>query len=376
MRAGHSESTGVWSNTLTAERAYWLAWSHLYRVGPILIKRLYTHFGSLAIAWQAPVQDLLMIDGIGIKLAESIATQRRSLSPAEILAQQTDNFWTPADAAYPSLLFEICDPPPVLYYRGCTELIQRIGVDFSVGIVGTRHPTDYGRRWTRQIVRQLAQQGSLIISGLAKGIDQSAHEAALYHAGPTIAVLGTGVDVVYPASNQQLYNRMVESGLIISEYPNGTAPDRTHFPQRNRIIAGLSRAVVVTEAPERSGALITAHLANDYGREVYALPGSLDNPQIRGCLNLINQGAQMILSPATLVGEVNSLPPSLPKTLPTPELDSSLQPIYQAVPFEGISLDKLVTELALETGLVLSALVQLELMGLVVQLPGMRYQRG
>ncbi|PSN05797.1 DNA-protecting protein DprA, partial [filamentous cyanobacterium CCT1] len=280
----------------------------------------------------------------------------------------------------------ICDPPPVLYYKGRTELIWRVGQNFSVGIVGTRSPTDYGRRWTRQIVRQLVQQDSLIVSGLARGIDQSAHEATLYHRGQTIAVLGTGVDVVYPTSNRYLYDQIAESGLLVSEYPDGTPPDRTHFPQRNRIIAGLSQAVVVTEAPERSGALITAHLANDYGRDVYALPGSLDNPQIKGCLSLINQGAQMILNPDTLVREVSPSRSALAQANPAqvipapadpaPDLSASLRPIYQAVSVDGIGLDRLVETLSLETGLVLSALVQLELMGLVVQLPGMRYQRG
>ncbi|PSN13447.1 DNA-protecting protein DprA [filamentous cyanobacterium CCP5] len=368
------------------ERAYWLAWSQLYRVGPILIKRLHSHFGSLGTAWEAPPPDLMMVDGIGIKLAEGIASQRRSLDPAQILAQQQGHFWTPADAEYPTLLFEICDPPPVLYYKGRTELIWRVGQNFSVGIVGTRSPTDYGRRWTRQIVRQLVQQDSLIVSGLARGIDQSAHEATLYHRGQTIAVLGTGVDVVYPTSNRYLYDQIAESGLLVSEYPDGTPPDRTHFPQRNRIIAGLSQAVVVTEAPERSGALITAHLANDYGRDVYALPGSLDNPQIKGCLSLINQGAQMILNPDTLVREVSPSRSALAQANPAqvipapadpaPDLSASLRPIYQAVSVDGIGLDRLVETLSLETGLVLSALVQLELMGLVVQLPGMRYQRG
>lgn len=366
---------GVWSKIVIEERAYWLAWSGLHRVGPILIKRIYVHFGSLAIAWKASIQQLLAVDGIGEKLAESIVAQRRRIDPAKLLERHSHNFWTPADAAYPALLFEICDPPPVLYYRGRSELIERVDSCFAAGIVGTRKPTDYGCRWTRQLTHQLVRRGSLVVSGLAIGIDREAHQSTLDCQGDTIAVLGTGVDVAYPLSNRQLYEKIVESGLVVSEYPNGTPPDRTHFPQRNRIIAGLSRAVVVTEAPERSGALITAYLANDYGREVYALPGSLDNPQSRGCLNLVNQGAQMILNVEDLTGELAALPPAPEKPAVLPQLREPLNTVFQKIPPDGISFDALMAELTLDTGLVLSVLTELEVMDLVASLPGMRYRR-
>jgi DNA processing protein len=173
---------------------------------------------------------------------------------------------------------KIADPPPLLFYRGRTELINAIQTMPSVGIVGTRSPSAYGQRWTCRITQQLVAHDVIIVSGLAAGIDRWTHQQTLDSDGMTIAVLGTGVDQTYPWSNRALQARVAEQGLLLSEHPNGTPPDRAHFPRRNRIIAGLSRAVVVTEAPERSGALITARLANEYGRDVFALPGSLDNP--------------------------------------------------------------------------------------------------
>lgn len=359
---------------MSKERAYWLAWSGVRGVGPILLKRIYEHFGSLSIAWSASESALRQVQGIGLNLAETIATQRSQRHPQQLLEQQTSNFWTPADAAYPKLLFTIADPPPLLYYRGRPELIQQLDNGFSVGIVGTRSPTEYGRRWTRQLAGQFARQQWVVVSGLAEGIDRIAHQSALEVSGATIGVLGTGVDRIYPLSNRSLYGQIAQKGLLVSEYPNGTPPDRAHFPQRNRIIAGLSRAVLVTEAPARSGALITARLANDYGREVYALPGGLDDAHSAGCLNLISQGAQMVLGIEALMESLGALPSAALPVTP-PNLDPQLETIYQGVPREPISLDNLVSALALETGTVLSALVQLELIGLVIQLPGMRYRR-
>ena len=292
------------------ERAYWVAWSQIDNVGPVLQKRLFLAFGSLAAAWQASADQLLAVDGIGLLLADQIAQARTQLSPAVLLTQfeaRSTAFWTPADTDYPALLFEISDPPPVLYYRGPLRL-NSMAPALTIGIVGTRYPSDYGRRWTERLTQQLVQQGSLIVSGMARGVDAIAHRCCIAAASPTVAVLGTGVDIAYPSSNQTLHQKITETGLVLSEYPDGTPPDRAHFPRRNRIIAGLSQAVLVTEAPERSGALITAHLANDYGREVYALPGSLDNPRSQGCLNLIEQGCQPIVSEAKLLTALGTLP--------------------------------------------------------------------
>ncbi|WOD41964.1 DNA-processing protein DprA [Nodosilinea sp. E11] len=376
-----------------AERAYWLAWSQAKGLGPILLKRLHSHFGTLAAAWHAEGADLLDVEGIGLGLGSSLIEYRQTVAPLDLLSryeQQHPNFWTPADAEYPALLYEITDPPPLLYYRGHSELTSALQMMPSVGVVGTRGPSDYGQRWTRRLAQQLAAHNIIVVSGLAKGVDRFAHQQTLDSGGLTIAVLGTGVDQTYPQAHQALQDNIARQGLLLSEYPNGTPPDRAHFPRRNRIIAGLSRAVVVTEAPARSGALITAHLANDYGRDVFAVPGSLDNPNSAGCLALINQGAQMVLNDMTLVTALGQLPqlsaaPPIatepradrtpPSHLPPPPLPPAMAQVLAAIPDEPASLDWLVQELAQPTGDLLATLVQLELLGLVNQLPGMRYQR-
>jgi DNA processing protein len=371
------------------ERALWLAWSRVVGVGAILQKRLYLHFGSLKAAWKASAAELAAVEGVGLPTAQTLAVERGAIDPALLLHQhEQDNpgFWTPADANYPRLLFEIPDPPPVLYYRGEVEPQENHGLLTTVAIVGTRDPSDYGRRWTRKISTALAREGFTVISGMAQGIDTEAHQTCIRAGGRTIAVLGTGVDMVYPWSNRGLAKEIADRGLLLSEYPAGTQPDRVHFPRRNRIIAGLSRAVLVLEAPHKSGALITARLANDYNRDVYALPGSLDNPRSKGCLELLNYGAQVILGEGHLMEMLGAMPrvhliySSPPEQLPLFDanpmrLEPDLEQVLQAVTPEPVAFDSIVQQVGLATGAVLSALSQLEILGLVSQLPGMRYQR-
>lgn len=404
-----------------------MAWSQINQVGPVAIKRLWEHFGSLVVAWRSPASELLAVDGIGLLTAEKITSQRPKIDPVKLLAQhekENQSFWTPADADYPTLLFAINDPPPVLYYRGNLRLNALPNL-LTVGMVGTRRPSPYGQRWTQRISSYLTKEGAAIISGLAAGIDTAAHESCLKHQGLTVAVLGTGVDRIYPHKNRALYEQIVSKGLVVSEYPDGTGPDKTHFPQRNRIIAGLSRATLVMEAPVRSGALITSRLANEYCREVYALPCGLDNPVGVGCLKLIEQGAQMILGEESLAAALAALPPTdvlvderteerlteesaileekivasavgsseakmavkgidldldgqvAPVAIAIPpDLPPLLSQVLNAVSIEPIVLDRIVQLAQLDTGKVLGALVQLELLGLVTQLPGMQYQRG
>ncbi len=372
------------------ERAFWLAWSQVNGVGPVLLKRLYKHFGSLADAWDASPLALVAVEGVGPQTAETIAAERQPLDPSTLLAQhERDNpdFWTPADADYPRLLWEIPDPPALLYYRGKVNALENQGITPTVAIVGTRDPSDYGRRWTRRLTTTLTQSGFTVVSGLAEGIDAEVHRSCIALNGRTLAVLGTGVDVVYPWSNRHLHQEVLNHGLLLSEYPAGTQPDRAHFPRRNRIIAGLSRATIVMEAPARSGGLITAHLANEYGRDVYVLPGSLDNPKAIGCLHLLNKGAQVILSEAHLLEMLGSLPQLVPPIpvqqaeLPLnlePNLEKVLQTLtHLAQTGDAVALpfDLIVQHSQLQAGAVSSALLQLELMGLVSQQPGMRYQR-
>ncbi|BAU64309.1 DNA processing protein [Stanieria sp. NIES-3757] len=381
---------------LNEERAYWLAWSQITGVGPILLQRVKQHFGSLQQAWAAPITNFAEIEGFGNKLIATISKSRLQIDPQKLLAEHTlynSHFWTPADSEYPRLLLEIPSPPSILYYRGQIQPEENQGLTACIGVVGTRYPTEYGKRWTRKISTTLVKHGFTIISGMAAGIDTEAHRACLEAGGRTVAVLGTGVDLVYPASNQQLYQHIQKQGLIISEYSAKTKPDRGNFPARNRIIAGLCRAVIIMEAPIKSGALITANFANDFGRDVYVLPGSLDNEQSLGCLGLLNRGANVILSEDHLLEMLGTIPKfdlklNQTKTQPTitsnhlqskqlslPQLEPELAQIINLMTHEAISFDLLVEQTGLATGTVLASLSQLELMGLITQLPGMRYQR-
>jgi DNA processing protein len=388
------------------DRAFWLAWSQVAGVGSILLRRLYEHFGTLESAWAASAAELQAVDGFGFQTAEAVAIARSAIDPATLLQQhEQDNpcFWTPADADYPRLLLETPDLPAVLYYQGSVELLENQGLISAIAIVGTRFPSDYGRRWTRKLSAALAEAGFLVVSGLAAGIDTEAHESCLKAGGRTVAVMGTGIDIIYPAVNRSLAQRIANQGLLLSEYPAKTQPDRNHFPRRNRIIAGLCRATLVLEAPQKSGALITARLANDYGRDVYVLPGSLDNHRAQGCLELLNQGAHVILGEDYLLDLLSTLPrfqaqsspvavnsratqlslldserPSRETSIAPPaiQLTPDLQQVFQVVSLEPIAIDLILQKAGLTHGLVLSALTQLELMGLVSQLPGSRYQRG
>jgi DNA processing protein len=360
------------------ERAYWLAWSTIYGIGSVLLKRIQVGFDSLEAAWEAPIESLAEIEGLGQQTLEVIQRDRPAIEPRELLKKhlvKNPNFWTPADPEYPKLLWEIPDPPSILYYRGNLKTWSE---RYTVGIVGTRSPTPYGRRWTKKIAQALVERGFTVVSGLADGVDAEAHQACLEIDGQTIAVVGTGVDRVYPTRNQALYQKILQTGLILSEYPQGTPPDRTHFPKRNRIIAGLCRATIVIEAPVRSGALITAHQANDYNREVFALPGSLDVDQAMGCLNLISKGAQVVLGIDELLEALGMLPQldSAPEPVQLELLDPMQQSILAAIGFdEAVSFDRIVEQVNLPSGEISGALLQMELLGAIAQVPGMRYQR-
>jgi DNA processing protein len=372
------------------ERAFWLAWSQIPGIGPILLQRIEQHFGKLQIAWEANASTLGQIEGFGRQTVDKIIQARSQFSPDKFLQEhqaKNPHFWTPADPLYPRLLLEIPNPPPVLYYRGIVEPLENQAIAPTVAIVGTRDPSDYGKRWTRKISIALAQKGFTIVSGMAEGIDTEAHRTCLEVGGRTLAVFGTGVDIVYPPRNRNLYEQIINHGLALSEYPSGTQPDRAHFPNRNRIIAGLSRAVIVMEAPTRSGALITARLANEFCRDVYALPGSLDNARSHGCLGLLSKGAHVILNEGLLLEMLGGMPPvdaanasylplfEIANSSNQPAIEPELKQVIEAIGVEPTVFDIIVQKVGLPASSVSSSLLQLELMGLISQLPGNRYQR-
>ncbi|MGK7929965.1 MAG: DNA-processing protein DprA [Microcystaceae cyanobacterium] len=373
---------------MAEEHPYWLAWSQTPKVGPVLLKRIWQQFGDLKTAWTASKLELAQVEGLGPKLIDQIIERRSQLNIDQLFnsyLQKNPTFWTPSDANYPNLLLEIPSPPPFLHYRGRINLAENQGITPMVGIVGTRSPTEHGRRWTWNISQALAKQGFTVVSGMALGIDRIAHEACLKVGGRTIAVLGTGVDVIYPPSHHELYQHIQEKGLIISEYKAGTKPDRGNFPARNRIIAGLCRAVLVMEAPQRSGALITARYANEFNRDIYTLPNSPDVLEAEGCLRLIHQGADMILKVSDLLEMLGAIPQldqpeqlSLfnPKKPEIPDnIDLKAKQLLQMIASDSLPFDMIVAQSQLPAAEVSVLLLQLELDGYITQLPGMRYQR-
>lgn len=371
------------------ERSYWLAWREVAGIGPVLLHRIRQIFGDLGLAWDADAVALQAVDGIGSQRAQKIVIERRSLNPDFILEQYQQynpHFWTPTDLGYPALLKEIPDAPIVLHYRGNPELLDTLKTHPGIGIVGTRKPGKYGSIWTERYSKVLSEHDFTILSGLAEGIDAIAHEACLNANGKTIAVLGNGVDQVYPLCNRKLYDRIAEKGLLLSEYPAGTRPDRNHFPARNRIVAGLSRAVLVMEAGMQSGSLITAGQANEYGREVYALAGNLDSDQMQGCIHLISQGAQILPRPETFLEMMEIMPKTIAPVIDSNQLEtqltllqSTLEPslliLVETIVKLGNNapIDLVIETTGLSTSEVSSGLLQLELLDVVTQGPGMRY---
>ena len=275
---------------------------------------------------------------------------------------------------FPEPLKRIYDPPVVLFYRGNLELLKNP----MLGIVGTRAPTSAGKRVTRELTQGLAEAGVTVVSGFARGVDTTAHETALRYAASTIAVLGCGVDRVYPAENRHLFENMVSNGLLLSEFMVGTKPDAPNFPRRNRIISGLSQGIVVVEAGAKSGALITAYMALDQNREVFAVPGSIYNSQSMGTNRLIQQGAKLVTGIEDILQEIGGrfgLGVSQGQMAMPIGLEGEEARIFEALNTEPQHIDQLAEKLETTTFALLGTLLQLELKGLAQQLPGKQFVR-
>ena len=283
--------------------------------------------------------------------------------------QPGNHILTLADDAYPKALLEIADPPTLLYVRGNPALLQKC----ALAVVGSRNATPQGVQTAENFARALAGKGLCIVSGLALGIDAAAHRGALAAGGETIAVIGTGADRIYPARNKELALAIAERGAIVSEFPLGTPSIATNFPRRNRIISGLSRGVLVVEAAPESGSLITARLAAEQGREVFAIPGSIHSPVARGCHKLIKQGAKLVETATDILEELGSyIEPAKPEIAPE-ETDD--HPILAALGHDPCSLDDLAERTGLSADQLLPELLLLELAGRIATLPGNRYQQ-
>jgi DNA processing protein len=285
---------------------------------------------------------------------------------------------TLGDSLYPNALLQTADPPLLLYTQGDLHGLSRP----ALAIVGSRSPTPAGQQNARAFAKDLVSQGWLVVSGLARGIDAAAHEGALLAGGPTAAVVGTGLDQVYPPQNADLARRIADRGFLMSEFPPGTPPKAAHFPQRNRILAGMSRGVLVVEAALRSGSLITARMATEAGREVFAIPGSIHSPQAKGCHALIKQGAKLVESCEDILEElgaavVSGVRQPLRDTSPAPSFEPGPQEqaLMQAMGFEPATLDALCARLGWPVAELSACLLECELRGEIARLPGGLYQR-
>jgi len=353
-------------------RQYWVAFSLVKGIGAVRFQALLDYFGDPQIAWGAPTGALRDI-GLSEKVIDNLVKVRSSVD-LDMIWDQIESkgisILIQSDEGYPKHLKELNQPPPVLYKQG--DLIAEDV--WAIAIVGTRRVTAYGRQVAEDIAGGLARNGITIISGLARGVDSIAHQAALDAGGRTIAVLGSGIDRIYPPENRQLAEKIVANGALISEYFPGTAPEASNFPQRNRLISGLSMAVIVIEAGQSSGALITASFAADQGREVFAVPGNINSPASMGTNRLILDGAHPLLSVDQVLETLELKKVSEHQTarivLPGDAIEAQLLEALGEVP---LHVDEITNRTEIPVEKVTATLALMELKGMVRQVGGMQY---
>ncbi|MDQ7747054.1 DNA-processing protein DprA [Hydrogenophaga pseudoflava] len=358
------------------EQNEWAAWLRLLLtpgVGRDTARRLLAAFGLPADIWKHGPSAWETVTNA--RIARALQSEPPGLAPAlerlqAWLAGDSDrHLITLADPRYPPSLLQTADPPLLLHVQGRLDAVDH---PHKLAVVGSRNPTPQGEANARQFARSLAESGLCVVSGLALGVDGAAHTGALEGGGQTLAVVGTGLDTVYPQRHAALARRIAASGALISEYLLGTPPLAANFPQRNRIIAGLGHGTLVVEAAVRSGSLITARLAAEQGREVFAIPGSIHAPQSRGCHALIRQGAKLVESAQDILEDLHL---STPQTPHQPALPDDQDGVLRAMGFDPIGLDALQARTGLDTAALQARLLELELDGQVGRLPGGLLQR-
>jgi len=361
---------------------HWIALNAVRGLGPVKIKQLLERYGDPEAVFKQSSSKLVE-QGI---ISESIASQLGD--PALFRFAQEQLSWaeklkvsviTCNDSAYPSCLKEIFAPPPIIYVKGRIEVFQR----HAVAVVGTRVPTVYGKKVTESICAEMVEQRLVIVSGLARGIDTYAHQSSINHRGFTVAVLGCGLDRCYPPENRELSEKIVENGVLLSEFPLGTPPEAYNFPRRNRIISGLSSAVLVVEAGTKSGSLITAHYALQQGRKVFAVPGPITSPMSTGTFNLIKNGAVPARSGHEIAQSLKFTSLSLENQTGCPSAGFSMELLQDSEKdvFEQLSsVPVRIDDISIRTGIPVASLypllLNLELKGLIRQLSGQLYVTG
>lgn len=361
------------------ELAAWLRLTSTPGVGPAACRALLSAFGLPDAVLSATREQLSRV--VPPPVAAAIRA-RPDASLADLIARTQawsseagNHVLTLADPRYPRALLEIADPPPLLYAKGRLDRLD----GSMLAIVGSRNATAQGLIDARRFAEALAAAGLTIASGLAAGIDAAAHEGALdagEYGGSTVAVIGTGADIVYPSAHRALAHRIIEHGLIVGEFPLGVAAAAHHFPRRNRIIAGLSRGVLVVEAAARSGSLITARLASECGRDVFAIPGSIHSPLSKGCHQLIRQGAKLVDSVTDILEEWGAMPATRAPAGPSRQhADPAAAGLLAQLGFDPVAADDLARRAGLSAAQLATQLLDLELAGQIARLPGGRVQR-
>jgi DNA processing protein len=356
----------------------WIALRFVFGIGNVNYKNLINHFGSPEKVLQAPSEKLEQVDGITSRAVESI----RNFKPdkaidkeIELIYKKNITIITLNDPAYPENLKNIYDPPPFLYVKGCITKND----DNAIAVVGSRNASEYGISATERISRELARSGFTIVSGMARGIDSTAHYGALSAKGRTIAILGSGIDVVYPSENRQLYESIAEHGAVISEFAIGTEPNAYNFPARNRIISGLSLGVLVVEASLKSGSLITARLALEQGRDVFAVPGNVHSYKSKGTHRLLKEGAKLVESAQDILDEirvnVSATGTDEKQVDATIDLSTDSRSVYQFLQEDPVYIDELIVQTGFTSSQISAILLDLELNGLIKQLPGKRFAK-
>jgi DNA processing protein len=352
-------------------------------VGPVRVRQLLEHFGEAPTILKASKSQLLQVRGIGDETAAAISNWEKSADLAGELKRIAEfgcHVLTQADAAYPDLLRQIYDPPIVLYVKG--ELTAKD--KNAVAMVGSRQTTHYGIETARKLAYQLAYVGVTVVSGGARGIDTAAHQGALSAKGRTVCVLGTGINIVFPPENKDLFDRIAENGAVITQFPFNRPADKQSFPIRNRIVAGMTLGTVVVEANLTSGALITANMAVEAGRQIFAVPGRIDSPRSKGCHDLIKKGAKLCEGAEDILSEFEYLFPASNKsptlnedgTLPALTLSENEQKVYDALnDADESSIDEVIRRSGLQSSTVSVALLGLEMKRVVKQLPGKMFLR-
>lgn len=351
---------------------YWVGFSLIHGIGRARVALLENHFGDLERAWDASLGELRAA-GLDSKSAELICSERQRVNLEDEL-QKLERYKVKAitwnDSNYPARLREIDTCPPVLYVRG--SLLPED--ENAIAVVGTRHTSVYGRQVAGEIAGDLARNGITVVSGLARGIDSVAHKVAIEAGGRTVAVTACGVDMVYPSDNVDLARQIMEHGALVSEYPLGTKPKAEHFPLRNRVMSGISLGVLVVEAGERSGALITAHLAIEQNREVFAVPGNIFSPTSRGTNRLIQEGAKLVRNCTDILEELNvtvvAQQLELKQNVVATDAESQLLGYLSR---EGSYIDDICHRSGLPVSTVGSLLTMLELKGLARQVGNASY---